>query len=129
MAEQKFYTPFKVGLFAIIIAYFLFTLHGMFTLSWIGEWTRLREPMRTTIFVEDISATTCLAFRFLASIIAFGAIVTYLIKKNLSRPTIYKTVRMVLIFEGIYWLGLATTAWYSLQSFWQLFSIMHLWLT
>jgi uncharacterized membrane protein YfbV (UPF0208 family) len=122
LTEEKFFTPLKVGFLAVVIAYFLFTLHGMFTLSWIGEWTRMREPMRTTVFVEDISATICLAFRFLASIIAFGAMVTYLIKKNLSRPTIYKAVRLVLVFEGIYWLGLVMTAWYSVQSFWQLLS-------
>jgi hypothetical protein len=122
MAEQKSFTPLKLGFFAVIIAYFLFTLHGMFTLSWIGEWEHMREPMRTIIFVEDISATTCLAFRFLASIIAFGAMFTYLIKKNLSKPTIYKAARLVLVFEGIYWLGLATTAGYSVQSFTRLLS-------
>ena len=122
MAEQKFLTPLKLGFFAVIIVYFLFTLHGMFTLSWIGEWEHMREPTRTIIFVEDITATTCLAFRFLASIIAFGTMFTYLIKKNLSKPTIYKAVRLVLVFEGIYWLGLATTAGYSVQSFARLLS-------
>jgi uncharacterized membrane protein YfbV (UPF0208 family) len=122
MTEEKFFTPLKLGLFAVIIAYFLFTLHGMFTLSWIGEWEPMREPTRTIIFVEDITATTCLAFRFLASIIAFGVMLTYLIKKNLSKPTIYKAVRLVLIFEGIYWLGLATTAGYSVQFFTRLIS-------
>ena len=71
MEPQEFYNPLKIGLLAVVTAYFLFTLHGMFTLSWIGEWEPLHEPIRTIIFVEDISATTCLAFRFLASIIAF----------------------------------------------------------
>ena len=122
MTEEKFFTPLKLGFLAVVIAYFLFTLHGMFTLSWIGEWEHLKEPMRTTIYVEDITATTCLAFRFLASIIALGATITYLIRRKLSKPTIYKAVRLVLVFEGIYWLGLATTAGYSAESFWQLLS-------
>jgi len=120
MTEEKFFTPLKLGFLAVVIAYFLFTLHGMFTLSWIGEWEHMREPARTTIFVEDITATTCLAFRFLASIIALSTTVTYLIRRNMSKPTTYKAVRLVLVFEGIYWLGLATTAWYSVQRFLQL---------
>jgi len=41
MAEQKFVTPLKIGILAVVITYFLFTLHGMFTLSWIGEWNRM----------------------------------------------------------------------------------------
>lgn len=115
--DRSFYTPAKIGLLAVITSYFLFTLHGMFTLSWIGEWEPLGEPFRTIIFVEDISATVCLAFRFLASIIAFSAIIIYLIKKDLKRDTFYRVVRWVLVFEGIYWLGLLTTAGYSVQGF------------
>jgi hypothetical protein len=115
--DRSFYTPAKIGLLAVITSYFLFTLHGMFTLSWIGEWEPLGEPFRTIIFVEDISATVCLAFRFLASIIAFSAIIVYFVKKDLNRDTLYKIVRWVLVFEGIYWLGLLTTAGYSAQGF------------
>jgi hypothetical protein len=117
MEPQKFYTPLKVGFLAVVIAYFLFTLHGMFTLSWIGEWEPLSEPLRTIIFVEDISATACLAFRFLASIIAFLATIWYFVKKDFSKQTAYKVLRWVLVFEGVYWLGLLTTAGYSVQSF------------
>jgi len=121
MAEQKFVTPLKIGILAVVIAYFLFTLHAMFTLSWVGEWASLREPVKTIIFVEDMSSEACLAFRFAGCIIAFVAVVAYFIKKNLSKPTVYKVLRVVLVFEGIYWLGLSTTAWYSVQSFWQAF--------
>jgi hypothetical protein len=120
MEPQKFYTPLKIGLLAVVTAYFLFTLHGMFTLSWIGEWEPLHEPIRTIIFVEDISATTCLAFRFLASIIAFSATIIYFVKKDFKKQTAYKVIRWVLVFEGIYWLGLLTTAGYSVQGFWNL---------
>lgn len=118
MEPQKFFTQIRLGLLAVVAAYFLFTLHGMFTLSWIGEWEPLREPARTIIFVEDISATACLAFRFLASIIAFSATIIYFVKKDFKTRTAYKVIRWVLVFEGIYWIGLLTTAWFSVQSFW-----------
>lgn len=118
MAEQKFYTPLKVGLLAVVTAYFLFTLHAMFTLSWIGEWDRLGGgSFGTIILVEDISATMGLVFRFAASILALAAIGVYFAKKSLSKPTAYKVARWVLVFEGIYWLGLIATAGYSVQSF------------
>lgn len=119
MTEQKFYTPLKIGLLVVVIAYFLFTLKEMFTLSWIGEWNRMGSgSFATTIFVEDISATIGLVFRFAASILAFMAVIVYFAKKNLSKPTAYKVARWVLVFEGIYWLGLIATAGYSVQSFW-----------
>src|SRR5665647_1887567 len=114
MAEQKFFTPLKVGLLIVAISYFLFTLHAMFTLSWIGEWDRFGGTM---ILVEDISATIGLVFRFAASILALAAIIVYYSKKTISKPTAYKVFRWVLVFEGIYWLGLSATAWYSVQSF------------
>ena len=118
MAEQKFITPLKIGLLAVVTAYFLFTLHGMFTLSWIGEWNRLGGgSFGTMILVEDIAATTGLVFRFAASIIAFAAIIVYFTKKNLSKPTLYQVLRIVLIFEGIYWLGLSATTGYTFQYF------------
>jgi hypothetical protein len=117
MTEQKFFTPLKVGLLAVAAAYFLFTLHAMFTLSWIGEWEPLHEPFRTVIFVEDICATACLAFRFAAGIIALSAVIVYLAKGALSKSAVYRAVRLVLVFEGIYWLGLIATAGYSVQEF------------
>lgn len=123
MAQQKFYTPLKVGLLAVVISYFLFTFHAMFTLSWIGEWERIGGgSFNFTILVEDISATVGLVFRFAASIIALAAIIFYFAKKGLSKPTTYKVMRWVLVFEGIYWLGLIATAGFSVQSFGQMLS-------
>jgi hypothetical protein len=114
MSEQKFVTPLKVGLLIVVISYFLFTFHAMFTLSWIGEWERFGGTM---ILVEDISATIGLVFRFAASILALVAIGVFFVKKGISKPTAFKVVRLVLIFEGIYWLGLSATAGYSIQGF------------
>jgi hypothetical protein len=115
MTEQKFYSPLKVGLLIVVIAYFLFTFHAMFTLSWIGEWERLPGSFSFTIFVEDISATIGLIFRFAASIIALAAIIFYFAKKNLSKPTAYKILRWILVFEAVYWLGLLTTGVMGVQ--------------
>ena len=74
----------------------------------------------TMILVEDIAATTGLVFRFAASIIAFAAIIVYFAKKNLSKPTLYQVLRVVLVFEGIYWLGLSATTGYTVQNFGQM---------
>jgi hypothetical protein len=89
----------------------------MFTLSWIGEWDRLPgggSSFGMVILVEDISATIGLIFRFAASILAFAAIVYYFAKKGMAKPTAYKVLRWVLVFEGIYWLGLIATAVYTI---------------
>ncbi len=117
MTENKFYTPLKIGLFVVVLSYFLFTLHAVFTLSWWGEWNRIGGTghFLFPIYAEDISAFVGDAFRFAASIIALAAIVFYFAKKNVSKPAAYKIVKGILILEAIYWLGLATTAYYEVQ--------------
>ncbi len=69
------------------------------------------------ILVEDISATIGLVFRFAGSIIALVAVAVYLVKKGLAKSTAYKAIRAVLVFEGIYWLGLIATTGYSVLMF------------
>jgi len=115
MTEQKFYSPLKIGLLIVAVSFFLFTLHALFTLSWIGEWNYLTGSFLFAIFVEDISGTVGLVFRFAASAIALGAIIFYLAKRNLAKPTAYKVLRWILVFEAIYWLGLVATAYYSVE--------------
>jgi hypothetical protein len=109
MTEQKFYSPLRIGLLIVALSYFLFNFHSMFTLSWIGEWARTPGSFNTTIFYEDITATVGLVFRFAASIIALATIIYYFAKKGLSTPKAYFIVRLVLVFEAIYWLGLVTS--------------------
>ena len=106
MAENKFYSPFKVGLLIVTLAYFLFTFHAMFTLSWIGEWAPLPGIRGFIIFVEDIGGTIGLVFRFAASIVALGGLLYYFAKKGLPEQTARKILRVILIAEAIYWLGL-----------------------
>ena len=106
MAEPKFYSPLKIGLLIVAVAYFLFTFHAMFTLSWIGEWESLSGSVSFWIFITDIAASFGLIFRFIASILAVTAIVVYLAKKGLSTPTTFKVVRWILVLEAIYWVPL-----------------------
>jgi len=106
MAEPKFYSPLKIGLLIVSIAYFLFTFHALFTLSWIGEWEYLTGSFSLWILATDISAFVGLVFRFIASLIAVAAIIFYFAKKGLSTPTTFKVLKWILIFEAIYWVPL-----------------------
>jgi len=117
MAESKFYTPLKIGLFTVVLAYFLFALHDTFTLSWVGEWNRIggAHHFLMDIFVEDIVGFVGVVFRFAAGIIAFAAIVYYFAKKNFSKPALFKVARWVVVFEGIYWFTLLPTGLYEVQ--------------
>ena len=105
MAELKFYSPLKIGLLIVAIAYFLFTFHAMFTLTWIGEWENLGS-VSFWIFITDIAASLGLICRFVASIIAVAAVVFYFAKKGLSEPTMYKVLKWILFLEAIYWVPL-----------------------
>ena len=82
----------------------------MFTLSWIGEWERFPGAFSFTILIEDITSTIGIIFRFAGSIIALAALIVYFAKKRFSEPRTYLVLRLVLVFEAIYWLGLLTSA-------------------
>ncbi len=120
MTEQRTITPLKVGLLAVVTAYFLFTFHGMFTLSWIGEWDRIGGgSFGFVLLVEDISATIGLIFRFVASILAIAAVAYYL-TKGMSNAKAFKVLRWIMVFEGVYWFGLIATAGFDILFFGQL---------
>lgn len=107
--EQRFISPLKlVGIAAVVTAYFLFTLHAMFTLSWIGEWEApwLSESAAFAIFVTDVTAGVFLVFRFIASIIAIAATIRYFSKKGSAPQTVIKLLPWILVFEALYWIGL-----------------------
>ncbi|NLF87933.1 hypothetical protein GX563_03830 [Candidatus Bathyarchaeota archaeon] len=103
--EQKPFTPLKVGILIAALTYFLFTLHATFVLSWIGEWEPLMEPIRSWILVTDVTAYIFLIFRFIAGILAVTTAVLYFVKK-LTQNGLYKMARLVIVFEGLYWIGL-----------------------
>jgi hypothetical protein len=79
----------------------------MFTLEWIGEWNRIAGgTFSLTILIEDINATIGVVFRFAGSIIAFAALIYYFARKRFSVNRSYLVLKLVLVFEAIYWLGL-----------------------
>ena len=118
MAAKGFFTPLKMGLLLVTIAYFLFTLHGTFTLEWIGEWDRIGGgAFRFAIFVEDITAFIFLIFRLAASIIALVSVIYFFTKKAISKNSVYRILRIVVVFEAVYWLGLASTTYFTVQGF------------
>ncbi len=116
MAKQKFYSPLKIGFLTVALAYFLFTFHAMFTLSWIGEWESFSGSLRLIILAEDISAAIGVAARLVASATALSGFVLYLVRKGLPIQSVKKLFRVVLIGEAIYWLGLLTTGVLTLTS-------------
>jgi len=117
MAENRFYTPLRIGLFIVVLSYFLFALHDTFTLSWIGEWNRLggKGHFLFDVYVEDIVAFPGVVFRFAAGIIAFATIIYYFAKRNLSKPATFKILRCIVAFEGIYWLALFPTGYFEFR--------------
>jgi len=104
-SEQNFYSPLKVGLLIVTVVFFMFTLHGILTMEWWGEWEIFPEgsSIRFWLFVTDISSVTGLMFRFVGSLIATIAIGFYFIKKGLSTPTTLKLLKIILVMEAIYW--------------------------
>jgi hypothetical protein len=116
MTETKFYSPIKIGLLVTAIAYFLFSLHAVLTLEWIGEWNRFGGRFSFPVYVEDITGFVGMVFRLIAGIIAFAAVVSYLAKNGIPKPTALKLTRLVVVFEAIYWLGLLTSAYYGIHN-------------
>lgn len=104
VASEKFFSPLKLGLFIVALAYFLFALHDSFTLSWIGEWNRIAGgAFRFEIYFEDVVGFVATFFRLAAGIIAFAAITIYFAKRSLPKPTVYKVARSIVVLEGLYW--------------------------
>jgi hypothetical protein len=117
MAQK--YSVLKIGLLIVVVAYLLFNAHSLFNLNWWGEWERLTtDPtLQFYIYIEDIFAGVGIAFRFIASIIAFGAIVYYFRRALPSTAKLYRILKFILFFEAIYWFGLSSTAGVEVYSF------------
>lgn len=116
MPKSTSHSPLKIGFLIVVVAYFLFTFHAMFTLSWIGEWESFNEPLRSIVFVEDIFGTIGIASRLIASALALAGVILYTAKRGLSKATMMKLFRLVLIGEAVYWLGLLAAGVLSLTS-------------
>ena len=112
--EQNFYSPLKVGLLIVTFVFFMFTLHGILTLEWIGEWEGLGASASFWILITDLSSAIGLVFRFVVSLIAVVAVVFYFVKKGLSTPTTFKLLKIILIMEAIYWFTFITSGIWGL---------------
>ena len=110
MTGQKQFTPLKAGLLIVTVSYFLFTVHSTFTLHWVGEWNGLKGSAYFYVLTTDISAGVGLVFRFVGSLIAVASVIYYFNKGLPSTEKTYRLLRWILVFEGIYWLGLVSTA-------------------
>ncbi|MCW4029484.1 MAG: hypothetical protein NWE92_07545 [Candidatus Bathyarchaeota archaeon] len=118
----------KIGLAIVAAAYFLFNLHGLFTLEWVGEWNRIGGGFSMSVFIQDITNFVGIITRFIGGVIAFAALIFYFKK---GAPTPQKTCRIlqwILVLEAIYWLSLLpmaginvyfnlTTTWYDPLSY------------
>ncbi len=113
--EQNFYSPLKIGLLIVSIVFFMFTLHGILTLEWVGEWEGLAASTSFWILITDISSAIGLIIRFVGSLIAVVAIVFYFVKKGLSTPTTYKLLKIILIAEALYWFTFITSGIWGVQ--------------
>ena len=118
MALQKV-TPLKVGLLIVALAYFLFNLHSLFNLNWVGEWNRITDnpTLQFYIYIEDVVAAVGMVFRFIAGIIAVGAVAYYFRRGMPSKNRLYNILKVILIFEAIYWFGLIATSGVEVYSF------------
>ena len=117
MAQK--YSVLKIGLLIVAVAYLLFNAHSLFNLNWWGEWERLAtDPtLQFYIYIEDIVAGVGIAFRFVASIIAFVAITYYFRRAMPSTTKLYNILKFILFFEAIYWFGLSSTAGVEVYTF------------
>ena len=117
MAPQKV-TPLKIGLLIVALAYFLFNAHSLFNLSWVGEWNRLttNPTARFDIYITDVSAFVGIVPRFIAGIIAISSVIYYMVKGTPSINRIFNILKVILVLEAIYWLGLITTAAVEIRS-------------
>jgi hypothetical protein len=109
ISHQKIQTALKLAIITIAVAYFLFNLHTMATLEWIGEWARTPGRINTIQLIEDLNATIGNSFRMAGSAIAIAALIYYFVKKGISKNRSFLVLRVVLVFEAIYWFGLLSS--------------------
>jgi hypothetical protein len=105
----------------VALAYFLFTLHALFTLEWIGEWAR-GATFNYVIYYEDISCTIGIISRFIAGLIAIASVIYYFSRGLPAKAKSYRILRWIVVFEGVYWLSLAVNAYFNVLSFGRILS-------
>jgi len=99
----------------VCIVFFLFTLHGVLTLEWIGEWEYFTGEFAFWIFITDVSSAVGLVIRFVGSLVAVLAVGYYFIKKQVATKTTYRLFKIVLIAEAIYWFTFITSGFWGIS--------------
>ena len=105
-SAKESYLTLEIGLLVFSVSYFLFTFHGLFTLAWVGEWNLVSGTFSLWLFITDIAATATLIFRVIGSFMAVSGMIAYFIKRSLSRRIAFRLLKLILVCEAIYWLGL-----------------------
>jgi hypothetical protein len=106
----KSFSPLKLGLLIVTASYFLFNLHSLFTLEWIGEWNRFGGGFSTPVFIQDTTNFVGIIARFIGGVLAIVAVLYYYRKGLPSEGKLYKILRWVLFLEAFYWLSLVPQA-------------------
>lgn len=109
-SSLKSSSQLKIGLLIVALSYFLFNLHALFTLQWIGEWNFIGGSFSFAIFLEDTTSFVGIVARFIAGIIAIGGVAFYFSKGLPSTQKTYRLLKWILVFEAIYWISLIPTA-------------------
>jgi hypothetical protein len=104
------YSAIKIGLAIVAASYFLFNLHALFTLEWIGEWNRVGGGFSMAVFIQDITNFVGIIIRFIGGVIAFGAVVFYFKKGLPLQQRLYRILRWILMLEAFYWFSLLPMA-------------------
>ena len=92
--ENKSWWAFKIGLFLVTFFWFILTLYKLSTVILYG------------IFVPftDLPATFGLGFRIAASMIALVVSIRFLRNRSFSSANASFSIKLVILFEAIYWL-------------------------
>jgi hypothetical protein len=106
----KPYSALKMGLLIVAASYFLFNLHSLFTLEWIGEWNRFGGGFSMPVFIQDITNFVGIITRFIAGIIAIASAVFYYKKGFPSQQKTCSILRWILVLEAFYWISLIPLA-------------------
>ncbi len=109
-SKLKSFSPLKIGLLIVTASYFLFNLHSLFTLGWVGEWNRFGGGFAMSVFIQDITNFVGIIARFIGGVIAIAAVLFYYKKGLPSQQRVYQVLRWVLLLEAIYWLSLVPQA-------------------
>lgn len=115
ISSEKIYSPLKIGLLLVSVVFFLFTLHGLLTLEWIGEWEYFTGEYAFWIFITDVSSAIGLVIRFVGSLVAVLTVGYYFVKKQATTKTVYRLFKIVLIAEAFYWFTFITSGFWGIS--------------